>query len=166
MNICIWSSRKSVVDETNDRVMVHGDGTRADGRRFGYQAKMNKIVGSRRPTSRPVISGEYTGVCGVEARAARASNQWLRVQGPVGAVSQTYDFRLETPQTPRDSDEGVKRKLASGKTLASKQARASSSSTAACRCARVVIDWLEIGLAEPSTRAIIIPAAIESATQH
>ena len=29
----------------------------------------------------------------------RASNQWLQVQGPVGAVSQYYDFRLETPQT-------------------------------------------------------------------
>ena len=34
VNICIWTSRKSVSHETNDRVMVHGDGTRADGRRF------------------------------------------------------------------------------------------------------------------------------------
>ena len=33
VNICIWSSRKSVSHETNDRVMVHGDGTSADGRR-------------------------------------------------------------------------------------------------------------------------------------
>ena len=35
MNIFIWTSRKSVVDETNDRVKVHGDVTRADGRRSG-----------------------------------------------------------------------------------------------------------------------------------
>ena len=34
MNIFIWTSRKSVGHETNDRVMVHGEGTRADGRRF------------------------------------------------------------------------------------------------------------------------------------
>ena len=33
VNICIWTSRKSVGHETNDRVMVHGEGTRADGRR-------------------------------------------------------------------------------------------------------------------------------------
>ncbi len=33
VNIFIWTSLKSVGHETNDRVMVHGDGTRADGRR-------------------------------------------------------------------------------------------------------------------------------------
>ena len=33
VNIFIWTSRKSVGHETNDRVMVHGEGTRADGRR-------------------------------------------------------------------------------------------------------------------------------------
>ena len=33
MNILIWTSRKSVDHGTNDRVMVHGDVTRADGRR-------------------------------------------------------------------------------------------------------------------------------------
>ena len=33
VNILIWTSRKSVDHGTNDRVMVHGDGTRADGRR-------------------------------------------------------------------------------------------------------------------------------------
>ncbi|CAH0370757.1 unnamed protein product, partial [Pelagomonas calceolata] len=33
VNILIWTSRKSVVHGTNGRVMVHGDGTRADGRR-------------------------------------------------------------------------------------------------------------------------------------
>ena len=34
VNILIWTSRKSVDHETNDRVVVHGDGTRAAGRRF------------------------------------------------------------------------------------------------------------------------------------
>ena len=33
VNILIWTSRKSVGHEKNDRVMVHGDDTRADGRR-------------------------------------------------------------------------------------------------------------------------------------
>jgi len=37
VNILIWTSRKSVDHETNDRVMVHGDGTRADGRRSRYK---------------------------------------------------------------------------------------------------------------------------------
>jgi hypothetical protein len=33
VKICIWTSRKLIDHGTNDRVMVHGDGTRADGRR-------------------------------------------------------------------------------------------------------------------------------------
>ena len=47
VNILIWTSRKSVGLETNDRVMVHGEDTRADGRRFRLCAQMNKILGSR-----------------------------------------------------------------------------------------------------------------------
>ena len=47
MNILIWSSRKSVDHETNGRVKVHGDGTRADGRRSSHQARIGEIVGSR-----------------------------------------------------------------------------------------------------------------------
>ena len=47
VNICIWTSRKSVDHGTNDRVMVHGDGTRADGRRSGPGAHLSQIVGSR-----------------------------------------------------------------------------------------------------------------------
>ena len=47
VNIFIWTSRKSVGHETNDRVMIHGEGTRADGRRFRLCAQMNKILGSR-----------------------------------------------------------------------------------------------------------------------
>ena len=47
VNICIWTSLKSVGHETNDRIMVHGDGTRADGRRSGPGAHLSQIVGSR-----------------------------------------------------------------------------------------------------------------------
>jgi hypothetical protein len=47
VNIFIWTSRKSVDHETNDRVMVHGDGTRADGRRFRLRAHLSQIVGLR-----------------------------------------------------------------------------------------------------------------------
>ena len=47
VNIFIWTSRKSVGHETNDRVMIHGDGTRADGRRSEPEARLSKMVGSR-----------------------------------------------------------------------------------------------------------------------
>ena len=47
MNICIWSLRKSAGHEINDRAMVHGDGTRADGRRSSHPAHNPLIVGSR-----------------------------------------------------------------------------------------------------------------------
>jgi len=40
VNILIWTSRKSVDHGTNDRVMVHGDGTRADGRRPKIYARL------------------------------------------------------------------------------------------------------------------------------
>ena len=44
VNIFIWTSRKSVDHGTNDRIMVHGDGTRADGRRSGFKAHLGEIV--------------------------------------------------------------------------------------------------------------------------
>ena len=47
VNILIWTSRKSVVHEKNDRVMVHGNVTRADGRRSRSRAKIKEILGSR-----------------------------------------------------------------------------------------------------------------------
>ena len=47
VNILIRTSRKSVDHGTNDRVMVHGDGTRADGRRLWFYAHINEIVESR-----------------------------------------------------------------------------------------------------------------------
>ena len=58
----IWTSRKSVDHGTNDRVMVHGDGTRADGRRFRCKAHLSEIVGSgdRRPA--PSIFGSRSNV--------------------------------------------------------------------------------------------------------
>ena len=47
VNIFIWTARKSIDHETNDRVMVHGNGTRADGPRLRRRAKISQIVGSR-----------------------------------------------------------------------------------------------------------------------
>ena len=47
VNILIWSSRKSVGHGTNERVMVHGEGKRADGRRSKIYARINKILGSQ-----------------------------------------------------------------------------------------------------------------------
>ena len=47
VNILIWTSRKSVDYGTNDRVMVHGVGTRADGRRSGVAPHISEIRWSR-----------------------------------------------------------------------------------------------------------------------
>ena len=49
VNILIWTSRKSVGRGINDRAKVHGEGTRADGRRFGYSAHIDLIVWLRDP---------------------------------------------------------------------------------------------------------------------
>ena len=62
VNILIWTSRKSVDHGTNDRVMVHGDGTRADGRRSGSGAKYSQIVGSRDRRPAPSIFGSRSNV--------------------------------------------------------------------------------------------------------
>ena len=45
VNIFIWTSRKSVGHEANDLIKVHGDGTRADGRRFSSKPEISEIVG-------------------------------------------------------------------------------------------------------------------------
>ena len=58
----IWSSRKSVDHEANDRVKVHGDGTRADGRRFKQFAHLRSIVGSRARRPAPSIFGSRSNV--------------------------------------------------------------------------------------------------------
>ena len=47
VNILIWTSRKSIDHGTNDRVMIHGDGTRADGRRSRFGAHLSQILLSR-----------------------------------------------------------------------------------------------------------------------
>ena len=47
MNILIWTARKSVGHGTNDLIMVHGDGTRADGRRSKQLASISEMVGPR-----------------------------------------------------------------------------------------------------------------------
>jgi len=62
VNIFIWTARKSVGHETNDRVMVHGEGTRADGRRSGSGAKYSQIVGSRVRRPAPSILGSLSNV--------------------------------------------------------------------------------------------------------
>ena len=67
VNICIWTSRKSVDHGTNDRVMIHGDGTRADGRRSGSGAKYSQIVGSRDRRPAPSIFGSRSNVVHAQA---------------------------------------------------------------------------------------------------
>ena len=62
VNILIWTSRKSVVDEKNGRILVHADGTRADGRRSGSGAKYSQIVGSRVRRTAPSILGSLSHV--------------------------------------------------------------------------------------------------------
>jgi len=62
VNILIWTSRKSVDHGTNDRVMVHGDGTRADGRRFGYEARFGEMLGPRDRRPAPNILGSLSNV--------------------------------------------------------------------------------------------------------
>jgi hypothetical protein len=62
VNILIWTSRKSVDHETNDRVVVHGDGTRADGRRSRSRAPLRhrRDPQDRRPA--PSIFGSRSNV--------------------------------------------------------------------------------------------------------
>ena len=67
VNILIWTSRKSVDHETNDRVMVHGDGTRADGPRSSHRANLSEIVGSRVRRPAPSILGSRSNVVGSQA---------------------------------------------------------------------------------------------------
>ena len=66
VNICIWSSLKSVGHETNDCVMVHGEGTRADGRRFSSSAQIDAIVGSRVGQAAGAYGGLLCNVLGVK----------------------------------------------------------------------------------------------------
>ena len=67
VNICIWTSRKSVDHGTNDRVMVHGDGTRADGRRSRCDPRIGEILGPRDRRPAPSILGSRSNVVGSQA---------------------------------------------------------------------------------------------------
>ena len=67
VNIFIWTSRKSVSHETNDLIKVHGDGTRADGRRLKCFADMSQIVGSRDRRPAPSIFGSRSNVVHAQA---------------------------------------------------------------------------------------------------
>jgi len=67
VNIFIWTSRKPVAHGTNDRVMVHGDGTRADGRRSGYEARFQRDRGLASWLSRAEHRGVSSNVVGAQA---------------------------------------------------------------------------------------------------
>ena len=67
VNILIWTSCKSVGHGINDRVMVHGDGTRADGRRFRPKVQISQIVGSRVRRPAPSILGSLSNVVNNQA---------------------------------------------------------------------------------------------------
>ena len=67
VNILIWTSRKSVDHGTNDRVMVHGDSTRADGRRSRYGAQIGEMLGPRDRRPAPSIFGSRSNVVGSQA---------------------------------------------------------------------------------------------------
>ena len=67
MNIFIWTSRKPVVHEINDRVMVHGDGTRADDRRSRSGAHLKQDRGPAAEPSRAEHRGVSSNVVAAQA---------------------------------------------------------------------------------------------------
>ena len=67
VNILIWTPHKSIDHGTNDRVMVHGEGTRADGRRSRSRAPLHQIVGSRDRRPAPSIFGSRSNVVHAQA---------------------------------------------------------------------------------------------------
>ena len=67
VNILIWTSHKSVDHGTNDRVMVHGEGTRADGRRFSITCSLDEIVGSRDQRGAGAFGNRKSNVLPVQA---------------------------------------------------------------------------------------------------
>ena len=66
VTIFIWTSRKSVDHGTNDRVMVHGDGTRADGRRFRCRGHFKQDRGPASWPSRAEHRGVSSNVVGAQ----------------------------------------------------------------------------------------------------
>ena len=67
VNILIWTSRMSVDNETNDRAMVHGNGTRADGRRSKLFAQIGEMLGPRDRRPAPSILGSRSNVVDSQA---------------------------------------------------------------------------------------------------
>ena len=67
VNILIWTSHKSVDHGTNDRVMVHGGGTRADGRRSRFCAPFEPDRGLASWLSRAEHRGVSSNVVAAQA---------------------------------------------------------------------------------------------------
>ena len=69
-----------------------------EGNRFGGHRELRRAVG-RLPVERGqfAVFRKFLWCLRLERRA---SNQWLQIQGPVGAVSQKYDFGSK-PLNPR-----------------------------------------------------------------
>ena len=67
VNIFIWSSRKSVDHGTNDRFMVHDDGTRADDRRSKYFAPLRHRRGPQDQRGAGAIGNRKSNVVDVQA---------------------------------------------------------------------------------------------------
>ena len=67
VNIFIWTSRKSVDHGTNDRVMIHGEGTRADGRRSRFLARFGEIMRSGDGRAAVEITVKKSNVVGAQA---------------------------------------------------------------------------------------------------
>ena len=67
MNICIWTSHKSVDHGTNDRVMIHGKGTRADGRRFSSKPELRRSWRSRDGQAAGAFGNRKSNVVHVQA---------------------------------------------------------------------------------------------------
>ena len=67
VNIFIWTSRKSVDHGTNGRVMVHGNVTRADGRRSKFYAHISEIVGRETEQAREHFGNTKSNVVSAQA---------------------------------------------------------------------------------------------------
>jgi hypothetical protein len=63
----IWTSCKSASHQTNDRVMVHGYGTRADGRRSRSGARIGEMLGPRVGVARRSLRIKKSNVVPVQA---------------------------------------------------------------------------------------------------
>ena len=93
VNIFIWTSRKSVGHETNDLIKVHGDGTRADGRRSGYRAPFMPDRGLAGWLSRAEHRGVLSNL--VDAQAGRMARP--RTETPETQIYSTNHWSWAFP---------------------------------------------------------------------